>query len=299
MRGAWREIMVGVLILAAAGLLAYMSIRVGSLRTPGGRTYVAYFDDAVGLVENAPVTAAGIKVGAVDAMEFDRGPDGEGRAKITIRVQSDFDLYDDARATIRARSLLGEKYFALDPGASGTALKSGSEIPTTPSADIDRLLAAVATLAEAAEPEDVHGIVHGLNELLNATAADGKSLPDAVAEIADSVNQLTTKANRLADDGTRLSRKMGPAIDKMGPALDDIQTVTQQLNSTLVKLDPAVDELPESVAKLNRVLTRLETLLEENEDLTKDSIVEELRKIVTQEGVYVRLSPRKENKRDK
>lgn len=281
MKGLWKEIAVGVLILAAAGLLGYMSIRVGSLRTPGARSFVAYFDDAAGLVQNAPVTAAGIKVGSVSGLAFENG-----RARVTLSLQPEIQVRDDASATIRARSLLGEKYVALDPGESGEKLDPGSEIPTHPSADMDRLIAAVATLAESADPEDIQGLLHGLNELLNTTAEDGKSIPEAIAEITSSMSRLTAKAERLADEGTALSRRMGPAID-------DVEELTQQLKKTLEKADPAVEELPESVARLNRVLTRMENLLEQNEDLSKESIVDELRKIVTQEGVYVRLKPRK------
>ena len=93
MKGPWKEVAVGVLILAAASLLAYMAIRVGSIRVRGAVTYVSYFDDVAGLVENAPVSAAGIKIGSVDSLEF-----VEGRAKVTLRRSPDIPVRDNVSA---------------------------------------------------------------------------------------------------------------------------------------------------------------------------------------------------------
>ena len=287
MKGPWKEVAVGVLILAAASLLAYMAIRVGTLRVRGAVTYVAYFDDVAGLVENAPISAAGIKIGSVDTLEF-----VDGRAKVTLRISPDIPVRDDATATVRARSLLGEKYLALTPGESGTPLKEGGEIQTTPTADIDRLMAAVATLAEAADPEDVKGLIHGLNVLLNTTSQDGTTLAQAVADISASVSRLSKKAEKLADESHKIARKVGPA-------LDSVQATSRQLNKVLMALDPAVDQIPDAVKKLDRVLTRLDAILEQNQNLTQESIMAELRRIALEEGIYIRLTKPKSKSKKK
>lgn len=278
MRGIWREITVGVLILTAAGLLAFMSVRVGTLRVPGARTFTLYFNDAAGLVENAPVTAAGIKVGSVDKMEYD-----DHRAKITIRVSPAVDLRTDAHAAIRARSLLGEKYVALEPGTADEKLAPGDQINTLPTYDIDRLLAAVATLAESVDPEDMKGLIHGLSDILNARTADGQSLADATAQLATSMASISQKADQLVTTGNQ-------AAKKVGPALDGVQQASAKLVATLDGLDGSFDDLPETMQRLDRVLTRMDEILEKNQNLSQESILEELRKITHEEGIYVRLT---------
>src|SRR5579859_4575101 len=107
-----RDASVGAMILAAAVILAWMAARLGSAGGyRGGREVTFVFDDATGLVETAPVAAAGVRVGTVVSIDW-----AEGGAKVTARVRSDLPLHADASASVRAKSLLGEKFVALDPG---------------------------------------------------------------------------------------------------------------------------------------------------------------------------------------
>ena len=73
----------------------------------------AYFDDVLGLEKKSPVQIAGIDVGAIDSIELE-----SGKAKLTLRIRSEVELYENARLEKVSISLLGDYKLAVNPGTS-------------------------------------------------------------------------------------------------------------------------------------------------------------------------------------
>ncbi|CAM5277728.1 hypothetical protein STENM223S_07707 [Streptomyces tendae] len=101
---------VGLLVLTLLALLAY---RVDRLPFGGGTTYSADFSEAAGLDEGDEVRIAGVKVGRVTGVALD-GP----KVKVTFEVEDAW-LGDRTTAAIAIKTVLGDKYLALDPLGSG------------------------------------------------------------------------------------------------------------------------------------------------------------------------------------
>ena len=98
-------ILLGVFVFAVLAMFGYLSIRVGSMRTSDGITVEAVFDDAQGVIENGSVRIAGIKVGSVGKLVV------EGkRARAVLYIDKSVKIRRDVVATIKAKSLLGEKF---------------------------------------------------------------------------------------------------------------------------------------------------------------------------------------------
>ena len=110
------------IILSILVLLGIVSYRVVNGITE--YRLVVPLDSADGLYPGSDVLIAGAKAGTVR----DIGLDGT-QTLVTIAVDDAYaPLHADARVTVRPKSLLGEKYVALDPGTSD-ALASGSRLP--------------------------------------------------------------------------------------------------------------------------------------------------------------------------
>lgn len=138
-RSPLRDLLVGLLVLAALGAVAYLSINVGGLSYtgPGGLTLYASFDQTGGLKVRAPVEISGVKVGQVT--KIDLGPDY--RARATLDLDPKLVLPTDTTASIQTAGLLGDRYVALQLGGDEQTLKSGDEITFTESAVIlERLI---------------------------------------------------------------------------------------------------------------------------------------------------------------
>ncbi len=129
------EIMVGLFVVAALAAALALALKVSNLTgLEGGSGYkvYAYFNDIGGLKVGAPVTAAGVTVGRVIAIDYDPK---NYEAKVTLLIRSKYnDFPVDTSASIYTAGLLGEQYIALSPGASMQNLKNGDQIRYTQSA---------------------------------------------------------------------------------------------------------------------------------------------------------------------
>jgi len=99
--------------------------------------FTLVFDDALGLIRGGPVTVAGVQIGKIASIKAH-----QNKAIVDISIASDMHLYKNATGAIRAKTLLGEKVIALNPGdiAAGE-LSVGDTIKVDlPNIDINSVL---------------------------------------------------------------------------------------------------------------------------------------------------------------
>ncbi len=129
------EILVGAFM--AAGLVAFffLAMQVSNLSASSngeGYEVPARFDNIGSLKVRSPVTMAGVRIGRVSKISFDRTT---YEAVVTMRVETEYNVIpEDSFAKIFTAGLLGEQYIGLDPGGSEKYLQQGSEISLTQSA---------------------------------------------------------------------------------------------------------------------------------------------------------------------
>jgi phospholipid/cholesterol/gamma-HCH transport system substrate-binding protein len=140
------NVLVGLFVLGGLAALAFLAISMGGGRIslPEGNrlTLFARFTNANGLKAGSTVAIAGVPVGVVKKITLK--PD-DMSAIVTLGVDAGLKLDDDTVAAIHSAGLLGEKFIALKPGASGTELKPGALIVDTQSTvDLEDLIAKFA-----------------------------------------------------------------------------------------------------------------------------------------------------------
>ncbi len=133
-----RTIEIGVGLFVACGMAALfmLAMQVSNLASIGGDDdsykLTAAFENVGGLKVRSPVTVSGVRVGRVDAIDYDTTA---YEAVVTLRINSAYNAFpDDTSASIFTAGLLGEQYIALDPGGSMENLTDGSRIQLTQSA---------------------------------------------------------------------------------------------------------------------------------------------------------------------
>ena len=129
------EILVGVFMAIGMVALFFLAMQVsnlGSLHTGDSYDVKARFDNIGSLKVKAPVTMAGVEVGRISRIGFDKE---RFQALVTMSIYAEYDsIPEDTYAKILTAGLLGEQYIGLDPGGSDEVLKEGSEIEITQSA---------------------------------------------------------------------------------------------------------------------------------------------------------------------
>jgi phospholipid/cholesterol/gamma-HCH transport system substrate-binding protein len=129
------EIWVGVFValgIAALFMLAMQVSNLGTLSRNDGYIITAGFENVGGLKVRAPVTVSGVRVGRVEAIDYDHH---SFEAVVSLRIDAKHDSFpQDTSASIYTSGLLGEQYVALEPGGSLENLKDGDRVQLTQSA---------------------------------------------------------------------------------------------------------------------------------------------------------------------
>jgi len=131
------EIVVGAFMLAGLISLGILATRISGFNVDGEtNTYTVYasFENVGGLTVRSKVSIAGVEVGQVAAIEYDRN---RYDARVRMEINGSVDnISVDSTAAILTEGLLGGKYIGLSIGAEDEFLEDGSEITDTQSAII-------------------------------------------------------------------------------------------------------------------------------------------------------------------
>ncbi|MFI6266562.1 MCE family protein [Micromonospora sp. NPDC051006] len=272
---------VGLAVIAAVLLGAFQLDRLAALT---GRSYQAAFHDASGLVVGNEVRVAGVRVGAVTAVELATGP--QPYVRVRFRVDDDgVRLGRDTGATIRIKTVLGQKYLALTP-AGPDRLPADGQIPlertaapfdvvqavtgladTLDQVDTDQLATAFTTLSEtfADTPGSVNSSLVGLSRLSRTVAerdAELRALLGRARQVTDVLATRDEEFRRLVADGEALLAEVSrrrDAIHRLLVGTDELATELSGLVAdNRTQLEPALRKLRDVVAVLQRNRDELE-----------------------------------------
>jgi phospholipid/cholesterol/gamma-HCH transport system substrate-binding protein len=263
---------IGLLVIALLVLLAF---NASSLPLIGGGTaYSAAFTEAGGIRPDDDVRVAGVKVGKVT------GVDLEGdHVRVDFRVTAGTQLGSRTGASIRMKTLLGEKYLALDPSGSGT-LDPDAQIPTSRTVSSYDVIDAFSDLTTTTEHVDTDQLARSLSVIATEfkdspahvrAALDGLSrLSRTVAGRDEQLSTLLTRANRVTgllksrnDQVARLVTDADLLMVELSRRRNEIRTLftntsalAQQLTGLArdnrAQLKPALGELDEALALLQK-----------------------------------------------
>lgn len=136
------ELIVGVFMIIGLLCLGYLSIKLGKVEVLGRRGYEVYaiFSDVGGLRSGASVVVAGVDVGRVETIRLE-----DYEARVTLQVNPDLQISEDAIVSIKTSGLIGEKYVQISAGAAADVLKPGERIRQTEAVvDIEALISKYA-----------------------------------------------------------------------------------------------------------------------------------------------------------
>ncbi|MDR1423269.1 MAG: outer membrane lipid asymmetry maintenance protein MlaD [Azoarcus sp.] len=144
------DLWVGVFVAVGFAALVFLAVKVGNHSGSSGPIYTvsAAFDNIGGLKVRAPVKSAGVVVGRVGSIGFDKT---KFRAVVRLDLDGRYTFPVDTSASILTSGLLGEQYVGLDPGAEETELKTGDQLQITQSAVVLEKLIGQFLFNKAAE----------------------------------------------------------------------------------------------------------------------------------------------------
>ncbi|WP_027160145.1 outer membrane lipid asymmetry maintenance protein MlaD [Methylobacter luteus] len=132
-----QDTLVGLFVASGIVGLLFLALQVSNLSSfikEDTYTVTARFENSGGLKVKSAVSAAGVKIGQVSAINFDPTT---YESVVEMHINAKYTtIPDDTSASIFTAGLLGEQYVNLVPGGSEDYLKNGSAIEITQSAII-------------------------------------------------------------------------------------------------------------------------------------------------------------------
>ncbi|MGK4579462.1 MCE family protein [Kitasatospora sp. HPMI-4] len=196
--------------VGAAGLLLIALLGAGVTYADdlpligGGTGYSADFTEAAGLRPGNEVRIAGVKVGKVTGVALDGA-----KVKVSFRVEDAW-IGDASTAAIGIKTLLGDKYLAVDP------LGSGRQNPATP-----------IPVSRTTSPYDVNKAFDGLGQTLGAL--DTKQLAQSFQAIADTFKDTPASVRSAADGLSALSETIASRDSRLAELLSGSRKLTTTL----------------------------------------------------------------------
>jgi phospholipid/cholesterol/gamma-HCH transport system substrate-binding protein len=273
---------IGIAGLLAIGLVLLASFNASKLPLIGGGTsYAASFSEAGGLRTGDEVRIAGVRVGKVTDISLDGN-----KVAVDFRVTEDVAFGPESGASIRMKTLLGQKYVSLEPKGRGQ-LAEGATIPLSRTVSSYDIINAFSDLTQTTERIDTTQLAASLDTIASEfsdTPANVKLALDGLTRLSRTISSRDSELKALLRASNSVSGTLADqnkVIEKIitdGDLLlaelyerrDAIHTLFTNTSAMAVQITGLVRD---NRAQLGPVLTQLngvlETLRKHEDDLTR------------------------------
>ncbi|MFI8848674.1 MCE family protein [Streptomyces sp. 891-h] len=194
--------LIGFLLLALLGTAVHRADDLPFLG--GGTTYTAEFTEAAGLREGNEVRVAGVKVGEVSRIALDGA-----KVEVDFEVENTW-VGNASRAAISIRTLLGEKFLALDPLGTGPQ-DPGRPIPTsrtTSPYDVTQAFTGLGRTFEEIDSRKLAESFKAVSDTFRNTPADVRGAAKGLSALSRTISSRDTELAELLRGSKKLTRTL-------------------------------------------------------------------------------------------
>lgn len=248
------EIGIAFVVVAAAGLLLSRAIF-----QPGQYRVTVPVQNAAGLYPGSDVMIAGAHAGRVEGIAL-----RDGAAMVTFSVDAErAPLSRDATVAVRPKSLLGERYLALDPGQSGATLASGATLPATAVTQSVDLEDVVNTFDQPTRDKlqtlvvELGGGVAGRGAELNQGLAAGRQDAQDLRGVADTLARRDAELQGVIANLDSVAQELARSDRRQ-----QLTVLVQNLEALIKNLADQDAQLEVALAETDAALSRSATALD-------------------------------------
>lgn len=256
-----RLLKIGLFVAITGSLsIAYIMQTVEAVDAEKTMIIHMYMEDASGLMPESRVRFAGVPVGRVKAISLE-----EGRAKVSMEVDAEVPLYQDAKAIKIMDSLLGNSAVSLESGSAitGNLLPGGTVTRVESSTAMDRTFSSTGTAAEELSLliEEFRTFMNSggylqLGDLLGSAERTVRVSGDLVEE---NLRILRSAVRDIAEMTSRLEAQSAGDTENLSAVLENSARLSARLDAIAAandrELRQLVEEMRKSAESLNAVLS--------------------------------------------
>jgi len=252
------ELKVGLFAILVILILSFMTLQVGGLKFTEQEGYLLYanFDSIVGVERDTRIKVAGVNAGLVEEVRL-----LDGRARVTLRIDPEIIVHEDAVVSVQSIGLLGDKYVALYTGTEPTpVLKEGDTITrTVQPTNYDALVSNLSSMASRfADIAEAVGRVLGDEETTNAIAQSAKNIRIITDRLDDAIAVNDEKLRQLLDNLLEVTGSVQTLIDQEGPAVSETLSGLGELTTFLNREAPtALQQITAAAGDLRVLISEM------------------------------------------
>lgn len=291
------ELKVGVTIFFAILVLFLIIAWAKNISISAARTHIDIkFDNASGLEVGDNVTVNGVRKGNVDGIKVS----GQN-VIVTIALDSETELKEDAKFYIGMLDLMGGKKVEINPGSSAKELNYSSLQSGTYLMDISGAMASMGALTEDLPKliSKVNETLDGLNRIVNDEEVRGnlkrslnnlsvisEDLKILIKANDEKLEKLLTNTNNLIENSNEfLERNTGSIENSLG----QIQTLLTKADTLITGVTKILDETKSGENNIGKLLYDKELFNEiEATAKTLNELTKVLNDQLKNEGVNVK-----------
>ena len=219
-----------------------------------GRTFeqTIEFQSTSGLVKGDPVEVKGVPSGKVDDIKF-----AEGLALVTVQLDKEVKLYQDAQFNISSVGIMGQKMVSIFPGT-----RQAGELPKDAIPKGVYEGGTTEIMNSAAEALEIFRRIANRVDTLLVSVSGGEGKQKQFAETLNNLERASRDMSGLLEENrkgiTESVRSMNAAMSDLHAILDGKQ---QQFSETLDQAHSASARLDTTLAGLQVTIARMDTLL--------------------------------------
>lgn len=215
----------------------------------------AKLEDASGLPVGSEVRIAGLPVGEISDLDI-----VGRRAKVTVRVREDVEVWDNAILMKKSSSLLGGFYVEIDPGMPSTFTATGEKVTHEKLQPGDQ----ITRVVEATSPEE---LMQRIQETIPKVDAVLLSVRDLSEDVRGIVNgPLASIAGRVDQLVQEEARTVASILERTDRTLARIEDITKDIRAVTRGADNDVqnilDNLEDASAEAKKLMITARTEVE-------------------------------------
>ncbi|ADG78855.1 MCE family protein [Tsukamurella paurometabola] len=242
----------GIVVLLMATASAFFIDRLPLIGA--GTTYTALFSEAAGLLPSNEVRVAGVKVGTVQAVELDTKA---AKAKVTFRAK-DVWLGENTSASIQIKTVLGQKYVALEPRGAN---RLDPQRPITDTTSPYDVVAAFSDASASIDKTDTTKLAASMRTLADAF----RETPPNVRESLTGITRLSETINKRDEELQRLLDQAGKTSKILADRTETFRTLITDAGLLLTTLNQRQDDITRLLRTTQSLSTTLTGIVRDNE----------------------------------
>jgi phospholipid/cholesterol/gamma-HCH transport system substrate-binding protein len=214
----------------------------------------ASFKTAQELKKGDFVKMAGVEIGRVEEVALENG-----RAKITMKIQSKYQIKTDAKAVVKFTGLMGQNFVSIEGGSPTAPTIQAGSLDTIEQPDLSALMSklegvagGIENLTKSFSTDNMSTMLGPLTDFVKQNSAPLTAMIGNMRTVSDNVAQGRGTVGKLIMDDSFYNAAF-TTVTNLQLATGDIKNLTSQADSMISQVRGLVDGINSGKGTLGKL----------------------------------------------